>query len=183
MAQCLLAFGFLAAVAGYACLKDTEHRSDAVPTSGLTAFLRSLALQIGVVCALTWGVTAGDRFMPRLFFDDFTSAPGVQYAAGTLVLISVFVLLLMWRLRESVLDLWIMVTICMLISEMALVTFGMTARFYLGWYVSRTLAVAVSTVVLAALLAEVMRLHGEVLKVNVMLPARAGSEEYVDFGT
>ena len=81
-----------------------------------------------------------------------------------LVLISVLTLLLMWTRRTSVLDLWIMVTICMLITEMALVAFGMTARFYLGWYVSRTLAVAVSTVVLVALLAEAMRLHVEVLK-------------------
>jgi two-component sensor histidine kinase len=77
-------------------------------------------------------------------------------------------LLLMWMRRTSVLDLWIMVTICMLISEMALVALGMTARFYLGWYVTRTLAVAVSTVVLVALLAEAMRLNVEVLKANIL---------------
>jgi hypothetical protein len=151
--------GFLAAVAAYASLKDREHKNDAVPTSALATFLWSLAIQIGVVCALTWGVTAGDRFLPRLFLDDLTYAPAVHSATGMLVLLSVLVLLLMWTRRTSVLDLWIMVTICMLISEMALVAFGMTARFYLGWYVSRTLAVAVSTVVLIALLSEVMRLH------------------------
>jgi two-component sensor histidine kinase len=161
-------FGFLAAVAGYASLKDGDHRSDAVPTSALAAFFRSLAIQIGVVCALTWGVTAGDGFMPRLFLDDLTYAPLAHYAAGALVLISVLVLLLMWTRQTSVLDLWIMVTICMLISEMALVTFGMTARFYLGWYVTRTLAVAVSTVVLVALLAEAMRLNVEVVKANIL---------------
>jgi two-component sensor histidine kinase len=161
-------FGFLAAVAGYACLKDVEHRTDAVQTSALPVFLRSLAIQICVVCALTWGVTALDRFMPRLFLDDLTNAPLVHHAAGMLVLISALTLLLMSTRRTSVLDLWIMVTICMLITEMALVAFGMTARFYLGWYVSRTLAVAVSTVVLVALLAEAMRLHAEVLKANIL---------------
>jgi two-component sensor histidine kinase len=112
---------------------------------------------------------AGDNFMPRLFLDDLTNAPGLHYASGMLVLLSVLVLLLMWTHRTSVLDLWIMVTICMLLSEMALVAFGMTARFYLGWYVSRTLTVAVSTVVLIALLAEVMRLHVEVLKANILV--------------
>lgn len=119
-------------MAGYACFKDEEHRRDAVPSSVLAAFIWSLALQISVVCALTWGVTAGDRFMPRLFWDDFTNAPGVHYAAGMLVLMSVLVLGLMWTRRRSALDLWIMVTISMLISEMALVTLGLTARFYLG---------------------------------------------------
>jgi len=160
--------GFLAAVAGYAFLKSGKHRRGAVPTLAL-AFFWSLAIQISLVCALTWGVTAGDSYMPRLFFDDLTNAPGVHYAAGMLVLISVLVLLLVWVRRTSVLDLWLMVTICMLISEMALVTSGMTARFYLGWYVSRTLAVAISLVVMIALLAEAMGLHVEVLKANILL--------------
>ena len=161
-------FGFLAAVAGYATKKDGEHTSDTVSTSGLPAFFYSLAIQFSVVCLLTWGITAGDRFMPRLFLDDLTNAPGLHYATGMIVLISVLVLLLIWTRRTSVLDLWIMATICMLISEMALVTFGFTARFYLGWYVSRALAVAVSTVVLIALLAEAMRLHVELLKTNIL---------------
>ena len=152
-------FGFLVAVAGYACLKDGKQRSDAVPTSALPAFLRSLATQISLVCALTWAVTAGDRFMPRLFLDDLSYDPLVHYAAGMLVLTSVLVLLLMWTRRTSVLDLWITVAICMLISEMGLVTFGLTARFYLGWYVSRTLAVAFSTAVLMALLYEIISLY------------------------
>jgi two-component sensor histidine kinase len=161
--------GFLASVAGYAWLKDAEHRRGAVRTSAPATFFWSLAIQISVVCALTWGVTAGDRFVPRLFFDDLTSAPGVHYAAGLLVLTSVLVLLLMWGRRTAVLDLWLIVTICMMISEMALVTFGLTARFYLGWYVSRTLAVAISMVVMIALLAEAMRSHVEVLKANILL--------------
>jgi two-component sensor histidine kinase len=151
--------GFLAAVAGYAFLKREENRRDAVPTSALPAFLRGLAIQITLVGALTWAVTAGDRFMPLLFFDDLSYAPLVHYAAGAIVLISVLVMVLMWTRRISILDLWIIVAICMLISEMALVTFGITGRFYLGWYVSRTLAVAVSTVVLIALLTEAMRSH------------------------
>src|SRR5262249_43658575 len=122
-------------------------------------FLWSFAIQISLVCALTWAITAGDSVMPRLFLDDLDYAPVVYYAAGTIVVICVLVLLLMWTRRTSILDLWIMVAICMLISEMALVTFGVTARFHLGWYISRGLAVAVSTVVLIALLAEAMRLH------------------------
>jgi signal transduction histidine kinase len=162
-------FGFLLAVAGYAWLKGGKHRGGAVPTAALPAFFRSLAIQIGLVCALTWAVTAGDGFMPRLFLDDLSYAPAVHYAAGTLVLMSVLVLLLMWTRRTSALDLWVMVAISMLISEMALVAFGMSARFYLGWYVSRTLAVAVSTVVLIALLTEAMRLYARLSRTNLLL--------------
>jgi signal transduction histidine kinase len=162
-------FGFLVTVAGYTCLKSGDRRKDAAPASALSAFCWSVAIQISLVCALTWGVTAGDRFMPRLFLDDLSMAPLAHYATGILVLISVLVLLLMWTRRTSALDLWVMIAICMLISEMTLVTFVMTARFNLGSYVSRTLAVAVSTVVLIALLSESMRLHATLLRANMML--------------
>lgn len=167
--------GFLVAVAGYARLKD-ENRSAAAPTSALSAFFRSLAIQISLVCVLTWAVTAGDRFMPRLFLDDLSYAPLIHYAAGMLVLTSVLVLLLMWTHRTSVMDLWITVAICMLISEMALVTFGLTARFYLGWYVSRSLAIAFSTAVLIALLYEMTSLHAR-LQSAVQSAKRADREK------
>jgi len=150
-------------------LKDGERRNDAHIPSGLSAFYWSVAIQISLVCALTLAVTAGERFMPRLFLDDLSYAPLIYYATGMLVLISVLVLLLMWTRRTSVLDLWLMVAICMLISEMALVASGLTVRFYLGWYVSRTLAVAVSTVVLIVLLSESMRLHAALSRANLML--------------
>ena len=162
-------FGFLVAVAGYAWLKDGERGNETIRASALPAFCWSVAIQISLVCALTWAVIAGDRFMPRMFLDDLSMAPLGHYLTGTLVLMSVLVLLLMWTRRTSVLDLWVMVAICMTISEMTLVAFGMTSRFSLGWYVSRALAVGVSTVVLIALLSESMRLHAALSSANVML--------------
>ena len=162
-------FGFLVAVAGYAWLKDGERGNETIRASALPAFCWSVAIQISLVCALTWAVIAGDRFMPRMFLDDLSMAPLGHYLTGTLVLMSVLVLLLMWTRRTSVLDLWVMVAICMTISEMTLVAFGMTSRFSLGWYVSRALAVGVSTVVLIALLSESMRLQAALSRANVML--------------
>jgi signal transduction histidine kinase len=161
-------FGFIVAVGGYTCLKDRDRRDAAIPIS---AFYLSLAIQISLVCALTWAATAGESFMPRLFSDDrtYAYAPITYYIAGLLVLMATVVLLLMWTNRSSALDLWVMVVMCMLISEMGLVAFGVTARFYLGWYVSRTLGVALSVVVLIALLLESLRLHSVVLRANSML--------------
>ena len=54
-----------------------------------------MGIQIGLVCVLTWALTAGDRFMLRMFLDDLNYTPLLQYAAGTLVLLSVLALLLM----------------------------------------------------------------------------------------
>jgi two-component sensor histidine kinase len=156
--------GFIVAVAGYAWLKDEEHSIEAMPLSMLSAFCWSAAIQIGLVIALTATVTAGERFMPRMFSDDLNYTPLVHYAAGAIVLLSVLALLLMWTRLTSVLDLAVVITICMLITEKTLVTFGMTTRFSLGWYVSRALVVAVSMAALIALLSELMRLHAALLQ-------------------
>jgi len=159
-------FGFIVAVGGYTWLKGRDRRDAAIPIS---AFYLSLTIQIILVCALTWAATAGESFMPRLFSDDRTYVPLTHYIAGLQVLTAMVVLLLMWTNRSSALDLWLMVVMCMLISEMGLVAFGVTARFYLGWYLSRTLGVALSVVVLIALLLESLRLQSAVSRANIML--------------
>jgi len=160
--------GFLAAVCCYVSLKDKDHR-DTIRSSGLSLFGWSVAVQLTLVGALTWIVTAGDRLMPRLFLDDLSYAPLAPYAAGALVLLAVLAVLLVRMRPLSALDLWLLVALCMLISEMALVTVGLTARFYLGWYVSRALAMTVSTVVLIALLSQSIKVYAELALVNVRL--------------
>jgi signal transduction histidine kinase len=104
-----------------------------------------------------------------MFLDDRSPLPTLHYAAGTLVLLSLLVLLLLTILGTSVLDRWLMVVIGMLISEMTLVTFGLTTRFSLGWYVSRGLAVGFSTVVLVILLFESSRLYATLSRAYVAL--------------
>jgi two-component sensor histidine kinase len=164
--------GFIAAVGGFAWLKTTDHRNDAVPASMLSAFFCSLAVQIVSISALTWAVTAGDWFMPRMFSDDIHYTPLVRYAAGTVVLFGLVVLLLMWKRLTSTLDLWVFVAVCMLITEKTLVVLGMTTRFSLGWYVSRALTVGVSIAVLIALLSELGRLHATQRALNAELDHR-----------
>jgi len=56
-------FGFLVAVAGYAWLKDGERGNETIRASALPAFCWSVAIQISLVCALTWAVIAGDRII------------------------------------------------------------------------------------------------------------------------
>jgi hypothetical protein len=59
-------FGFAAAVAGYAWLKkDANERGHR--RSRRSALGWSLVAVIGLVAALTWGVTAGTQLMPGLF--------------------------------------------------------------------------------------------------------------------
>jgi two-component sensor histidine kinase len=151
--------GFLIAIAGYGLLTDEGPRNDRTQWSVLGVFGSSFAIVASLVGILTFVVTAGDRSMPPLFLDGLTMAPLAHYVTAALAMMSTLVLVLMWGRRRSALDLWLMVAVCMLISEMAVVAFAVKARFNLGNYVSRTLATAVSTTVLIALLSESMRLY------------------------
>jgi hypothetical protein len=74
-------FGFLCAVAGYAYLKGVGRRRHVTPPSMLPAFGWSLAIQISLICTITWVVTAGDRFMPHLYLDDLSQAPLAQFGS------------------------------------------------------------------------------------------------------
>jgi two-component sensor histidine kinase len=159
-------FGFFLAVAGYVLLKEKPHKNEGTAQSALQAFGWSVAIQVSLVCALTWIMTAGDRFMPHLYSDDLHLAPLAHYVTGTLALMYALLLLLMLTRPKSTLDLWLMVAICMVISEMTAVAFVLKARFNFGNYVSRSLAMAVSTIVLTALISESMRLYAALSRAN-----------------
>jgi hypothetical protein len=64
---------------------------------------------------------------------------------------------LLQRRQKSVLDLWLTVAVVALVAELGMTTFVIVSRFSLGFYTSRSLSMAASTVVLFALLAETVR--------------------------
>ena len=78
-------------------------------------------------------------------------------------------LVVLWRRRKSVLDLWLIVAVCALVAELAVTTFVITSRFSLGFYVQRGFSLAASTVVLSALLAEAMVLYARLANAIVRL--------------
>lgn len=162
-------FGFAVAVASYACLTDGKRTKDAIQPSARPAVYWSVTIVISVVCVLTWGVTAGENVMPRLFLDQTSLAPLAHYITGIIVLTSVLALLFVWIRGTSILDLWLIVAVCALIAEMAMVSLFLRGRFSLGFYSIRVFSVVVSTVVLIVLLSETMRLYARLSIANSKL--------------
>jgi signal transduction histidine kinase len=156
-------FGLAAATVGYALLTSGKHTKGSIEPS--SAIFWSVAIVIIVVCALTSAVTSGHDLMPRLLGDGKILPLG-RYANGMIALTNVLALLLLWSRGKSVLDLWLMVAVCALTMETALVALLVPSRLSVGFYATRLISLVVSKVVLVVLLSEIVLLQARLALAN-----------------
>ena len=161
--------GFPFALLIYACLRDEKPTEPSTEAPTAFAVRWSVAIVVGSVCGLTWLATAGEGFLPRVFLDATHLAPLSHYLIAFEVLISVIALAMLWRKKRSVLNQWLMVVALAFISELIINGLLISARFTLGFYVSRLFSVVTSTIVLVVLLEETTRLYGRLTRSNAML--------------
>ena len=157
-------FGFPAAVLGYAWLKDRPLSKSASQISTRAAIVWSGLGVIGLVCVMTWALTAGDKLLPQIMLDGRRFAPLVFYAALFDAVVSALAFLLLWSRQKYVLDQWLLIAVFATLGEMAMVTFFSVGRFDLGWYSTRLFGVVASTVVLIALLIESTTLYARLAR-------------------
>lgn len=157
--------GFPIALILYAWLKDEAPSVQAAERPIGFTIAACVSITFGLVCALVWLTTAGDRFMPRLFVSPTQLTMLGAYMPSAVMTVSVLALIVLWIRRRSVLDLWLMVVACSLIGELALTV----VRFSLGFYASRVYSLVTSTVVLFILLGETTRLYTRLAQANTAL--------------
>ena len=153
----------------YACLKDEKLTEPVTPTSNPSAVCWSVATVIIFVCGLTWLAIAGDPFLPRVFLDATHLSQFSHYVLTFEALICGVAFALVWRKRRSVLDQWLLVVALAFCSELVINGLLISARFTLGWYVSRIFSIFTATIVLVVLLSETTRLYGRLARSNAML--------------
>jgi signal transduction histidine kinase len=161
--------GFPIAVLVYAWLRGKDRQKTTTRTSPPVAVGISVLIVVALVFALAWITIAESAYLPTVFLDSRQYTPLTNYLAAFNVLISAFALAVLWLRRRSVLDLWIMVAVLALTLEVLLAGVLSSARYSLGFYGGRTLALVTSTVVLVILLAEMTRLYALLARSNVML--------------
>lgn len=123
------------------------------------------AISVGLALGIVVLVIVGDPFLPRIFLNVSDLSPLGFYVTYFDLFAAVIALAFLWIRRRSVLDLWLMVAACALISELALAS----VRFSLGFYFSRIFSFATSTILLAVLLAETTGLYTRLALANTLL--------------
>jgi signal transduction histidine kinase len=162
-------FRFCVAVLVYASVKGGSHEYMA-PSSRPRAVLRSVALVVSLVCALTWIAVAGEKFLPRLVLRDVVRfSPLANYVTVTSLCTSLIALVLLKLRQKSVLDLWLSAAMVATVAEQAVVSLFIASRFSVGFYSSKIFSVVVSTIVLIALLSETKNLYARLSRANTKL--------------
>jgi signal transduction histidine kinase len=81
--------------------------------------------------------------------------------------LSVAALIVLWVLRRSVLDMWLMVVMCAYVIEICLIAFPVPVRFSVGWYAGRVFGLVSGSLVLFVLLYEITTLYARLLRAVV----------------
>jgi signal transduction histidine kinase len=124
---------------------------------------------VALVCVLTWIVTANEPTLPALLTDATSFSPLTTYANGIDLLLSALALLLLYKRGRSILDMWLLVTVCAFVAELLINVLFVSSRFDLGWYSGRVFAVIVTTIVMILLLAQTFALNARLMRMAVML--------------
>ena len=152
--------GLPISVIGYALIDERRALSP-------SAIYFSVMFVICFACLLTWIVVVHDDVLPALFVDQIGFTAWANRVTSMDFVISLVALVVLWRRQKSVLDLWLIVSVCALVAELAITTFVITSRFSLGFYTQRIFSLGASTIVLSALLAEAVEIQGDNIAVAV----------------
>jgi signal transduction histidine kinase len=156
--------GFAMFVIAYALLRDEGPAKRLWRGPAGVAILLSVAVTAATVCAATFAITAADALLPRINLDPLHFSTLWLYIAGCLALLSLLALVLLWRRRRSVLDLWLMVVMAAYVIEISLIAFPVPARFSFGWYAGRVFGLVSASLLLVVLLYEITILYAQLLR-------------------
>jgi two-component system, sensor histidine kinase and response regulator len=164
--------GFPLFVIGYALLRGTQE-----PGSPGTHFPGRLIVLSGIgiallVTALTLLATWGHDLLPVVMRGSNYSmlvSKGISPAVWGLTLLALIVL---WRSRRRIVDLWLMVVMWIWLFDIALAAIVGSNRFDLGFYAGRIFGLIAASFLLITLLVEMARLHAGAIRTAAGLEAK-----------
>ena len=161
---------FAMALLGYGVMRNEKYEPSPARGSSVAVIVQSVALVLALVCGLVLIATAGKDYLPALFADSAHGVRANELAVYSLPAITMLVcmsaLAVLWLRRRSVLDQWLMIVALSVILEIVIVVFVSPKRFDVGFYAGRLFSLLTSTIILAILLVETMRLYANLARSN-----------------
>ncbi len=150
-------------VIAYAVLKDADLSKRVPERARNPAIAASVVAVVVVVCAATFLLITRDGLLPPVMLDEDRGAPLWVYRAGTIAVLSVVALIVLWWKCRSVLDLWLMVVMSVYASAGVLVAARSPGRYSIEWYAMRGAELVAGSLVLIVLVYEISALYGQLL--------------------
>ena len=156
--------GFPLLVVAYALSNDRTPVATAAPARAPGGLILCCVLAVlAAACSLTLLTTLGHDALPPIMQGD-RDASNKVIVATVCWAFSLAALPMLWRRRpHSLLDLWLMVSVCAWIFDIALASVLNGGRYDLGWYAGRIYGLLASSFVLIVLLLENSSLHAQVV--------------------
>jgi signal transduction histidine kinase len=156
--------GFPMLIIGYAWLKPVDRERP--PLEGRTSIVIvatiAAAFLAAALCAAL--ATAGQEALPPIMVGN-RYTPAMIGVVSSVWIFSLFALIALWRQPPySLLDLWVMVTLCAWIFDIALSAVFNQGRYDVGFYAGRAYGLAAASFVLLVLLLENVVLHNRLAK-------------------
>ncbi|RZI43659.1 GGDEF domain-containing protein [Herbaspirillum sp. HC18] len=156
-------------VMAYAHMKAKEGTRMHTAGSPGPAVLGGLAVILAVVCGFTLLVTQGHALLPAIMQGN-RHTPVMIGVVSTVWMLSLVALVMVWRQRpHSVLDIWLMVTMCAWLIDIALSAVLNGGRFDLGFYAGRIYGLLAASFVLLVLLVESGMLYAQLVELTAAL--------------
>jgi signal transduction histidine kinase len=148
---------FPLSVLAYALLKDSVKVSRGSTNASVAI---TLTCVFGTIALLSWLVIGEVQRLPSFFTKGLTLQTSLSNQINVgLALLGCFVLLVLFVRSRTVLDLWLMVTLFASLPNFLVAAYAGSARFSVGWYSARVVALIASCILLSVLLTEMTVLY------------------------
>jgi len=123
------------------------------------AIAATVANVVAIVSAITWAAIAYNDWLPVLVVD-LVRLSGLKAVVVTVFALCTGAVILLWRRRRSILDLWLLVVSFAWLLD-AVFMYMTESRYSVAWYANRLLGIVSANVVLFVLLAESTALYAQ----------------------
>ena len=161
---------FAAAILIYALTKDEDIVPQTAGPRTRVMIATAVAFAIVLVAGLTWLAIAGSAYLPNLYTGSVTQQ--TVFANNINVFLSMWVgtaLVVLFLRRRTILDLWLIVTLCALMPNFLIAAVFTSVRFSFGWYSARMFVLVASCTLLVVLLTETTVLYARLANAVTLL--------------